>query len=320
MGNYKWYLLNIVFWSAALDIYLGVFYTPFLLFPATGVSAQGLLADIHHYNFKQFEFLFFIWLIGGFGVSLTCGFVYRLAAVTQSTPMINTKKALSLIALIHIFYTIPAMLPILYSNVYDYNSILDDMQRRYPAVFEYGLRHSSIYVSLKVTPTACFLFGLAALILITTCVLANTVLIWNTMKKINNSTFTISSRTMAMHKQLTTSLIAQFFLPAIFVAVPFIVIVVLFISDKMDNVWARLAGSGFFVVGSMHSTLNSIAMIIMTKPYRQCILRQFPARFHPKSSGLMVVKELTTQVERTSTLRRSNKVFGGRQLRSLSLR
>jgi hypothetical protein len=40
MAEYKFYLLNIVLWSTALDTYLGILYLPMLTLPASGMGAS----------------------------------------------------------------------------------------------------------------------------------------------------------------------------------------------------------------------------------------------------------------------------------------
>jgi heme/copper-type cytochrome/quinol oxidase subunit 1 len=57
MGQYKWHLLNIVFWSALVDIYLGVLYVPSFMFPATGVCSYGLIDVSDNLIVKEFQFV-----------------------------------------------------------------------------------------------------------------------------------------------------------------------------------------------------------------------------------------------------------------------
>lgn len=57
MAQYRWYLLNIVAWSSTLDIYLGILYSPVLLFPATGLCVEGLFATFNNLSFIQFQFV-----------------------------------------------------------------------------------------------------------------------------------------------------------------------------------------------------------------------------------------------------------------------
>jgi hypothetical protein len=49
------YLLNIIFWSAAVDTYLGLFYTPMLFFPASVVCNQGLLNVANNVWFNNIQ-------------------------------------------------------------------------------------------------------------------------------------------------------------------------------------------------------------------------------------------------------------------------
>jgi hypothetical protein len=57
MAQYKFYLLNIVVWSALLDIYIGVFYVPFPTFPGTGVCTEGLFNVFDNPTFNQLQFV-----------------------------------------------------------------------------------------------------------------------------------------------------------------------------------------------------------------------------------------------------------------------
>lgn len=57
MKSYSFYLLNIVFWASALDVYLGLLYTPQLLFPSTGLCTQGLFSLFENFKFRHFQFV-----------------------------------------------------------------------------------------------------------------------------------------------------------------------------------------------------------------------------------------------------------------------
>jgi hypothetical protein len=57
MGQYKWHLLNIVFWSALVDIYTGIFFIPVPQFPAIGVCYHGLFSAFNNSTFNQFQFV-----------------------------------------------------------------------------------------------------------------------------------------------------------------------------------------------------------------------------------------------------------------------
>jgi hypothetical protein len=48
-------------------------------------------------------------------------------------------------------------------------------------------------------------------------------------------------------------------------------------------------GSILFILGSSHSTLNSVSMIIMTTAYRRALLKVLPSVLRPKESGVTVV-------------------------------
>jgi hypothetical protein len=63
MVRYKWYLLNIVFWSTFLDLYLSFFYTPQILFPALGMCTQGWLSVFNNMPFKRFQYVRFYKLL-----------------------------------------------------------------------------------------------------------------------------------------------------------------------------------------------------------------------------------------------------------------
>lgn len=57
MAQYKWYLLNICLWSAALDIYLSLVYLPVLLYPAVGLCNLGLFSSFDSIRLQQFQFV-----------------------------------------------------------------------------------------------------------------------------------------------------------------------------------------------------------------------------------------------------------------------
>jgi hypothetical protein len=92
-------------------------------------------------------------------------------------------------------------------------------------------------------------------------------------------------------------------LPLSTVGIPFLILTILLFLDKLDSACeyffiveiksvfkgTRIVGSMFFVVGSSHSTLNSVSMLLMTKPYRQALFGTLFNRVKPKNTTIMVV-------------------------------
>lgn len=128
MAEYKWHLLNISLWSAALDIYLSVIYLPTLVLPASGLCNHGLFGSFDNFQFQQFQFCFFIFLMGGFGSSICLAFTFRYSAITQTISRIHNKFSMTLIVLIHIFYSAPAWIVYLYAAEYDPAAVLKEMK------------------------------------------------------------------------------------------------------------------------------------------------------------------------------------------------
>jgi hypothetical protein len=81
----------------------------------------------------------------------------------------------------------------------------------------------------------------------------------------------------------------QFTLSNLFISLPFSFITTLILIDRLDTprklhtkfnhklpfLVARISGLILFVMGSLHSTLNSITMICLTRPYRQALIEMF---------------------------------------------
>jgi hypothetical protein len=67
--------------------------------------------------------------MSGTAISIASAFVYRLACISQSIPKLHNKWSITLMVLIHIFYTFPICASALFCNQYDYPAVLDDMKK-----------------------------------------------------------------------------------------------------------------------------------------------------------------------------------------------
>jgi hypothetical protein len=66
--------------------------------------------------------------MSGFGIAVSSAFVYRLAAITQSTGKLHNTYNMAIMILFHLFYATPIFIPVTYACMYDPPAVLDEIK------------------------------------------------------------------------------------------------------------------------------------------------------------------------------------------------
>ncbi|KAI1725983.1 serpentine type 7TM GPCR chemoreceptor sri domain-containing protein [Ditylenchus destructor] len=110
MGNYRYFLLNMMQASFILDIYLTVFMQPYPLMPISGYCILGLLTHAGRFWGAIMGVIIMIEFLGIVGASVLTAALYRLAAVYDWQKRMLTKRAIVFFVLAHIFLVSPLLI------------------------------------------------------------------------------------------------------------------------------------------------------------------------------------------------------------------
>ncbi|KAI6208591.1 Serpentine Receptor, class H [Aphelenchoides besseyi] len=246
MHSFRWYLLNIVFWSSIFDIYMSVFYTPVVMLPTIGLCSNGRLNNLTSPYTGLVACMAFIVLFGATGMSVFVAFLFRLSAITQKTHWLHRKSSFVLMIFIHVGYSLPTCVFLWISANIDVEGAQADIRET-------------------------LTFFISALIEVIFCLVVVFTLRAMVLRKTHQIRHTMSRRTYQLHISLTTSLSVQFLIPILVLVFPFSFLAVLAFSNQ-NNGLTRDISFLLMALGSMHSGLNAISMIFFTGPYRRTFL------------------------------------------------
>ncbi|KAE9552414.1 hypothetical protein FO519_004355 [Halicephalobus sp. NKZ332] len=110
MGIYKYFLLDIIFWSYVMDFVTTLLWMPLPAMPAPSICISGLMKDLGNYNGNSLCFVIFIIAFGGCGAACNFAIFFRLFAVrAQHLDFFAKKNMIILITVIHCVNTIPVI-------------------------------------------------------------------------------------------------------------------------------------------------------------------------------------------------------------------
>ncbi|KAI6171783.1 Serpentine Receptor, class H [Aphelenchoides besseyi] len=266
MHSFRWYLLNIVFWSSIFDIYMSVFYTPVVMLPTIGLCSNGRLNNLTSPYTGFVACMAFIVLFGATGMSVFVAFLFRLSAITQKTHWLHRKSSFVLMIFIHVGYSLPTCVFLWISANIDVEGAQADIRENHPNVFYFSQSHHCLILSIKTLT-----FFISALIEVIFCLVVVFTLRAMVLRKTHQIRHKMSRRTYQLHISLTTSLSVQFLIPILVLVIPFSFLAVLAFSNQ-NNGLTRDISFLLMALSSMHSGLNAISMIFFTGPYRRTFL------------------------------------------------
>lgn len=103
IGNYKFYLLNIVIWSFLLDLYLTLIFSPVPIFPAAGICSESIFNFFH----AGFHMIVFAYLSGGIAASVISAFVYRYFCISNQIKKLHSRTGLIFLIFGHLIAGLP---------------------------------------------------------------------------------------------------------------------------------------------------------------------------------------------------------------------
>uniref|UniRef100_A0AC35FT06 G protein-coupled receptor n=1 Tax=Panagrolaimus sp. PS1159 TaxID=55785 RepID=A0AC35FT06_9BILA len=214
MGTYKYYLLNISFWSFILDIYTDIFYTPILLSPTTALCSEGILKDFN--DIAVLHLPIFAILLGCCGASCLIAMIFRFFSITSSVNKLHNKSGVTVLALLHLV-GLPAGIGYIYIQT-EKNDKLMIMQKNYPTIYDFYQKHTctatlSDTLAFKIVLIIAFLtFGSTGIVFGYFC--------HRTGRSLRLSKNVMSHRTYIMHVKMYLLLLYQSFLPLGCLAIP----------------------------------------------------------------------------------------------------
>ncbi|KAI1723868.1 serpentine type 7TM GPCR chemoreceptor srh domain-containing protein [Ditylenchus destructor] len=289
IGVYKCFLLNIVFTSLVFDVYITLFMSPFPLYPAIGYCSTGL-----------FKYLGLFW-----GAAIPFA-IYRLTAVFNTQRYMTTKWAIVTIAATQIIFPLPTItlaslvaqqfardqskilataLQLLSRAVVPSDGMRCERSQTYPKLDVIINSELCIFASFDYPLMTWTVASSISQIVICTAV-GITVTIMSFVH-LNLRKKHMSRRSFQLHRQLIFSLAMQFAVPG------------------------NLVELGVQVATS-HSLLNTITMIVFTKPYRKkvaTLLRPFTKRVpflsgneNPKTTTVLRITAVSSAFPSTRSI------------------
>lgn len=98
------------------------------------------------------------------------------------------------------------------------------------------------------------------------------VIVYKTKALLENQKSMMTQKTYTMHKELLRTLIFQLIVPGITLLIPYLV-TACFVIMEMEAV--AFVFQTNFVIGTLHSTMNTIMIVYFIKPYRIQFIRTF---------------------------------------------
>uniref|UniRef100_A0A914P3H8 Uncharacterized protein n=1 Tax=Panagrolaimus davidi TaxID=227884 RepID=A0A914P3H8_9BILA len=206
-------------------------------------------------------------------------FVYRFAALTNRLKKFLSKKFIALFAFMHIAYQLPTI--ILHDFAHVDRKIIDNaILTQWPNIRKlYDDGCSSIH--FDTTPFAIlFMICLALSFLITVPLIV--FLLVKSFTSLNNQKQFMSPKTYKIHRQLLISIVFQTAVPILTLFAPYSFAFCLLLTG-MENVSFVMQGA--FILGTIHSPLNTIMMIHFIQPYRR-FFANICNKIHPRRTVL----------------------------------
>uniref|UniRef100_A0AC35G9K2 Uncharacterized protein n=1 Tax=Panagrolaimus sp. PS1159 TaxID=55785 RepID=A0AC35G9K2_9BILA len=242
-------------------------YTPRLLFPALVMCPTGLLSTKHNIV-GYIAFWLFLTFFGCSTVAVLSAFLYRYIALKSKLRKFLSPKWLIILGILHVTYELPTI--ILYALGISNRNEIDKavlMQRPNIAPYYNGIGCASIHFDVTPFPFLFMLSCIAAFTLGVPIVVTLVLKSFSTLKKQRNL---MSPKTYKMHHQLLTTLIFQLLVPITTLFGPFIVNSLLVMAGAENIAWLMQSA---FVLGTLHSSFNTLMMFYFIQPYRQAFLR-----------------------------------------------
>ncbi|KAI1717490.1 serpentine type 7TM GPCR chemoreceptor srh domain-containing protein [Ditylenchus destructor] len=279
IGNYKWYLFNISAMSFVFDFAMTFIYLPQPLFPSLVMCTKGLLQPFGFVMGGLLGFYMFIGFFGMCSMSVTWAFAYRLFLLTNKEHFINSALGISIIALTQIFYETPTI--VLYgisTFTPSHEYVLEIAYAKFPKIKPFVHNKSCAVVAFEANNWA-LAFMISCALQFSFNIPVNLALLYASFHTLHKRQAEMSAKTAKMHRQLLRSLIWQMLVPFCTLLVPFSIMSVLVLL-QVENVefFMKL----LFLVGTLHSFFNSLAMIFHIHPYRnaaramvmRCLMRR----------------------------------------------
>ncbi|KAI1732482.1 serpentine type 7TM GPCR chemoreceptor srh domain-containing protein [Ditylenchus destructor] len=151
MGNYRYFLLNMMQASFILDMYLTVFMQPYPLMPISGYCILGLLTHAGQFWGAILGVVIMIEFLGICGASVLTAALYRLAAVYDWQKRMLTKRAIVFFVLAHIFLVSPLLIIAVFviREVSDQEPIRRQVFYQYPGVVDVATANNCAFAPLE---------------------------------------------------------------------------------------------------------------------------------------------------------------------------
>ncbi|KAI1709699.1 serpentine type 7TM GPCR chemoreceptor srh domain-containing protein [Ditylenchus destructor] len=212
-------------------------------------------------------------------MSVTWAFAYRLFLLTNKEHFINSALGISIIAITQIFYETPTI--VLYgisTFTPSHEYVLEIAYAKFPKIKPFVHNKSCAVVAFEANNWA-LAFMISCALQFSFNIPVNLALLYGSFHTLHKRQAEMSAKTAKMHRQLLRSLIWQMLVPFCTLLVPFSIMSVLVLL-QVENVefFMKL----LFLVGTLHSFFNSLAMIYHIHPYRnaaramfmRCLLRR----------------------------------------------
>ncbi|CAJ0573927.1 unnamed protein product, partial [Mesorhabditis spiculigera] len=305
MSQYRYFLLNIWFWTALSDFALTIVLQIQLFFPLFGGASCSLFVN---YFFPMlpdngyFAWVFTVWVLVNASISLLCGFIYRLWALDSETWLRRDKSYL---------YNFCAGIHVIKSSFETWECIMAYTPRDKMATFilERYPQYSSIltipnFLLLEpaLNPWNGYLFG--TLITGEFAIFGTMIYIFGRISKIlQDRRGCMSTRTYQQHRMLTISLILQSVLPIVVFYVPITAGMAYLLVDRGENGYIQGMAHGCLILLCLHTNINIIAMLCLIRPYRVEVLRWW-AKMPWIGKNYNAATRTTTKVISTSRIYR----------------
>ncbi|CAO4377493.1 unnamed protein product [Caenorhabditis nigoni] len=286
MGNVKWYMFNVHFWSAILDFSLSLLVIPYMLFPTAAGYALGLFTKIGVDLALQTTVI--VVEIGMTILSILVLFENRYTFLAAS-PKFWIRVRRSVIGLFYIIactYFIP------------FNFIVPDQSVVGPAIIKRleDLRcfyAGPIFVLAQDATLVAWSTSMKLLVEFTFIIVLVARTFTNIVKQ--NKVASLSKNTIALQKKFFVSITIQTTIPIAVIILPLVYCAYSlsqgFYSQAMNNIC--------FLIISSHGLVSTIAMLLIHEPYRNVLFKCGETRRESRTMSVSIVKSF---VDRNSTL------------------
>ncbi|KAF1753645.1 hypothetical protein GCK72_020202 [Caenorhabditis remanei] len=286
MGTVKWFMFNVHFWSALLDVTLSLLVIPYMLFPAAAGYALGLFTMIGMDLALQTTVV--VIEIGMTVLSILVLFENRYTFLAGSNKLwIRARRIfIGFCYVVACTYFIP------------FNFMVPDQSLAGPSVIQ-RLRTLRCFYSgpiFVLTQDATVVAWTTAVKLLAefTFIIALVILTFlNILKK--NKVASLSKNTMALQKKFFVSITIQTAIPIAVIIIPLVYcaysLAYEFYSQAMNNLC--------FLVISSHGLVSTIAMLLIHEPYRNVLFRWGKAERQSRTMSISIARSFN---DRNSTM------------------